>query len=403
MEQIPKKQKPEHLVVSTISSGRKSMSRNWSDFPQDILALFLERLKVSDIKRFRAVCKNWHRVPLPTSLRCRQLPYLLLYNWAKKRSYSTSLCKIIPPYFNEIYYYPFDGGNWWGKTIKNPLKGLEDMDYLWDSNVVASKKGWLLLQNDTILLFYNLFSKRVIKLPHLDFVPNVARISASPGYPNCSVFAIGTPKENGNGIIIGICCPDHENEADRDQDGGFTAWRWCSYTFEGFSVACKCWDAVYTEGNGVIYCLLDGGILGEFGVTLCNWRFLIDSVVLPELKGDEERKLHLLQSDKGELLLVVYNVLLFVGANPFRHKFFYYRFDVSKKAWVELEQMSNRVVLLDQMSFLVEGTLGEGKHSRIYFHEGKNCRYGSKEALSYKLAYEEGYHRDFKKVWIDFP
>ncbi|KAJ7980573.1 F-box/kelch-repeat protein [Quillaja saponaria] len=389
METIPRRSRLEKEAV-------KTKSKSWSDLPEDILASFFARLEVSDRKCCRFVCKNWRRVPLVSSSdHHRRLPFLFLFNWAnRRRSHPQTMCKMIPPVFNEIYCYPLgQPGTWLGHTIENSLQGLEHKVSLREADVVASKKGWLLLQNETLLFLYNLLSKRVIELPKLDFVPSVARVSAAPGYPNCSVFAIGSSKGNGNdnGISIGLCHP---------REDGTAIWVWSYYMFESFFKDGQCQDVVYNEREGVFYCVFDGGILGSFGAIRRDWNVLVDSVK-PDLKFVRGmRKLHIVQSIQGQLLLVVHHVWHRRNVQA-RHRFLLFRFHLSEKAWVEEDQMGNRVVILDKMSFLVERAMNEVENGRIYFHEGKHCRYTSKDTKSFTIAYE-GYREDLKKAWIDF-
>lgn len=72
----------------------KTSQRSWSDLPEDILLLVVERLYLVDRFHLRPVCKNWLLTPIHDIASIDKLPWVLNYCFSPHRT----ICLLSDPY-----------------------------------------------------------------------------------------------------------------------------------------------------------------------------------------------------------------------------------------------------------------------------------------------------------------
>ncbi|XP_010268754.1 PREDICTED: F-box/kelch-repeat protein At1g57790-like [Nelumbo nucifera] len=299
-----------------LTDGKNSnRERPWSDLPEDILQLIMERLAFIDQIRFRAVCKRWQsieRVSRPNVDRVHsenQLPWLMVFERRPFNSY-----KLYDPCRKKAY--DMDAG----------AKVPEDLRCL---QVCAAKSGWLLLSKGhprgTSFFLYCPFTKEWIDLPVLDFDIDAATFSTSPTSPDCIFFALHSPVD---AYTVSVIINTYRR-------GDKT---WTKYNFNvGFWLVK---NAVYSEGK--FYCSTRRGTLGAFDVSRKDWNVL----ALPgsAYVDDPMYDTYLLES-KGELRLVI------LSEKGRWSKIF--RLDRAQMSWVRVESLQDRALFLGSTSFSV--------------------------------------------------
>ncbi|KDO59551.1 hypothetical protein CISIN_1g0460641mg, partial [Citrus sinensis] len=162
---MPRKRGMRGAGVKAKKIKRQSYSHSsWSDLPEHIIRLIMNRLCYANQIRFQAVCKNWRDTAVH-GVRCAdKLPWILafnlyscfLYDPSDKQSYSIS-----KPSFRRFY----------------------------GSHVLESKYGWVLFQGPTVmvssryrpeltrtsisLFFYCPFTDEIIRTPYLEIMSDI--------------------------------------------------------------------------------------------------------------------------------------------------------------------------------------------------------------------------------------
>lgn len=344
------------MMVNRQKHGTGTEFRAWSDLPVDILNVIAERLDVIDRIYFRVVCKNWRLTQIVPSH--NNLPWLMEHSWAFDENVF-SLCSFHFPYVNRshVTYNKFD---------------REELDGLYDAVICASKYGWLLLQKSTLSVFYNPYTKSIIRLPDLDISFNRSTFSSVPTSPDCVCFAIQSTKNNCK-ILLSICRP-----GDR---------KWSTLVLVGPKKAVE--DVVYS--NGTFFCVFTGGTLGAFCVADHGWSLVTN--IVPGVMF--ESRAHMVESN-GQLWLV----------RP-SQCFKVFKFDWSAKTWVKTNTLGCQALFLGCTSFSVSAE-GEtsGFAERIYYHCVDYCYYYLVETKqNYRCAtfYPWVTKRGTERVWIQPP
>lgn len=149
-----------------------SVTKTWSDLPQDIQGLVLERLTYVDQIRFRAVCKNW-LVP-KDPVKCSDwIPWMV-----SLKNYPSEL-ELFDPNSQNSY------------TVTNPKEKFHGYIEPGERTIIyASKFGWLLLGREHSLLWlHNPFTNETLFLPILissTFLK--ATFTTDPKSPGCEIL-----------------------------------------------------------------------------------------------------------------------------------------------------------------------------------------------------------------------
>ncbi|KAJ4701110.1 F-box protein [Melia azedarach] len=308
-----------------ITSGKKekkiegqsssSSSSSWSDLPEDIICLILNRLHYIDQIRFRAVCKGWRELADGRGVKSLdKLPWMMT----------------IGDSINS--YYLFDPSEKRKYTIRNSM--------LNDARVLASKQGWVLFTEETIttdaLFFYTPFTDQIIRLPKLNInLPTyyATTFTTSPVSPNCEIFtAIIIDKK----IIISMCKPGDK--------------RWKEFVFPAGAYELID-DIEYL--HGIIYCSLDhAAAIGAFNTRRKCWKVLhpaplyrgrymeIAWVDLIECNGNLLAALYIADWKRWRVFRLHYTDYSHMMTD-------YYWLEISHRDWLETEKIDHKSLFLD--------------------------------------------------------
>lgn len=187
---MPRKRGMRGAGVKAKKIKRQSYSHSsWSDLPEHIIRLIMNRLCYADQIRFQAVCKNWRDTDIH-GVRCAdKLPWILAFN-----SYS---CFLYDPSDKQSY------------SISNP-----SFRRFYGSHVLESKYGWVLFQGPTVmvssryrpeltrtsisLFFYCPFTDEIIRTPYLEIMSDIdpftlttaSTFSTNPVSSDCVIFVV---------------------------------------------------------------------------------------------------------------------------------------------------------------------------------------------------------------------
>lgn len=335
-------------------------SRPWPNLPLDILRSILERCSLVEQIRLYAVCKSWHDHAPSVD----RLPWLMTYDWSEKLgNYLKSNCNFSGPARDQTC------------NLDQIIYGQGRSDFI-GADILALKRGWLLLKNGDRPFLYNPFRRQIMNLPSLDIGSGKATLSTVPTSPNCVIFVIKSSNSGDKIMISTYNCGDSE---------------WTSYNFDGFSSYAK--DVVYVKGK--FYCVFSNGMLGVFEAAQHDWSVLTQPQLPRLLEFLPKYEFHMVESE-GEFVLLV------CLGRP-QH---FFRFDWLRMEWVRIKRLGNRAVFIDKTSYAVsvEGELARNLAERIYYHGDKYTWFYSLEAGSYapcSKLYTMDVGVGHKRVWIE--
>ncbi|KAE8669367.1 hypothetical protein F3Y22_tig00112249pilonHSYRG00367 [Hibiscus syriacus] len=357
------------------SKGRRISKRrrrgkhgpNWSDLPLDILERIIGRLRWADRIRLRAVCKAWSVPNTHIPAIDGELPWAMKFCW---RIAASSLvrgeCRLLDPFSREY--------------LVEEERRIECGVFL-DAIPCASSYGWVLfkvfdfIEEKESLFLYSPFTTEVIKLPHLGEPPTflVATFALNATSPKCTIFLLWSKYGK---IYIKLC------------SAGDCSWK--TFEFDGFDWPNPAVDAAYA--NGVFYCVFRGGQLGAFDVEHTEWTILVDHrLPVNSLAGAK-----LIVSDADLLLLSDSTSLELL------------KLDFSKMAWVNENDLNNRVLFVGCTCFSVPAVGETSQLANTIFASGtwlhpkvRFCGSTSPSWSELHRKYVEA--AEYNRTWIELP
>ncbi|XP_044503211.1 F-box protein At4g00893-like isoform X2 [Mangifera indica] len=146
----------------------------WADLPTELITAIADRLGLIDLLRFRSVCKSWHCAASRCSAHIESSPdfepWFILYG-------EDSQCILLT-------------GSGKSKSQKKYNINIPEFN---GATCIASRDGWLLLQQETTIFFFCPFSRSRIDLPQF---PNseqhdyIGAFSSPPTSKDCIVCVV---------------------------------------------------------------------------------------------------------------------------------------------------------------------------------------------------------------------
>ncbi|KAJ9697311.1 hypothetical protein PVL29_009211 [Vitis rotundifolia] len=171
---------------------RKTSQRPWSNLPEDILQLVVERLYVVYRIHLHAVCKNWVLTPIHDIPSIDKLSWILNYCFSPHHT----ICSLSYPYRKGPYIIEKERG--W-----IPTRSL-----LFRATACASRCGWVLFSEKIRQYYvYNPLTKEIISLHRLELpqhdyhFEHFATFSSNPTSSDC-VFVVPTICDRGQYFFI---------------------------------------------------------------------------------------------------------------------------------------------------------------------------------------------------------
>ncbi|KAI3830113.1 hypothetical protein L1987_04247 [Smallanthus sonchifolius] len=263
----------------------------WSFLPVELLEYIISQLTLKDNIRTSAVCKAWFSVAL--SVRVVNKPPWLMY---------------FPKLGNRFEFYD---------PSKRKTYSLE-LPELHGCRICYNKDGWLLLYKPRTqrVLFFNPFTREMIKLPRFEMTYQIVAFSSSPKSPNCIVFTV--KHVSPTVVAISTCYP------------GATVWTTVNY-HNRLPFVSSIWNKL-VFCNGLFYCLSLTGWLGVYDPNELTWTI---RVVPPPRCPDNFFvknwwKGKFMAEHKGDIF-VIYTCY---SENPI-----IYKLDQVNKEWVEMKTL----------------------------------------------------------------
>ncbi|KAJ7972877.1 F-box protein family [Quillaja saponaria] len=159
--------------LRTIDCKGKSMRRQWSDLPSELLSRIADTLGLIELLAFRGVSKDWNSASLTASGNTessRREPWFLIYG-------ENSQCVL----FSNL-----------GTKYTINIPEMEG------ATCLASNQGWLLVFNKGSMFFFCPFSRAKIDLPmfpYAELCNHVAVFSSPPTSQDCIVTVISRSNE----------------------------------------------------------------------------------------------------------------------------------------------------------------------------------------------------------------
>ncbi|KAK4859997.1 hypothetical protein QYF36_015649 [Acer negundo] len=246
----------------------------------DIVGLLMEKLSWKDKFTSSSVCKSWKQV---FDEICHQdieeefLPWTLCFDWNKKSDGGT--CKLCDPSAQTCY------------IVKEPI----ERHIFHDSQLHASRCGWLLFSKRNIFFLYSPFTNQIIKFPESESLSSsMATFSLNPTSPDCMVIAFSA--QTGK-LDIKTCGEFFYCLLGYTKLGAFNIKQQEWKVFPGQLPAKPFTLCVALNGDIVISCLIPYyGYYSSNGLLQLQWRFWrFDSSKEKWVNGDEmmENKLYL--------------------------------------------------------------------------------------------------------------
>lgn len=336
--------------------------QTWSELPTDLLELIISRLTLMENIRTSAVCKRWLSVAI--SVRVVNKPPWLMYF----------------PKFGDLFEF-YDPSK--RKTYSIELPELHG------SRVCYTKDGWLLLYKPRTqrVLFFNPFTRELIKLPRFEMTYQIVAFSSSPKSPECIVFTV--KHVSPTVVAISTCHP------------GATEWTTVNY-HNRLPFVSSIWNKL-VFCKGLFYCLSLTGWLGVYDPQECTWTIRV--VPPPKCPDNFFAKNWWKGKFMAEYKGDIYVIYTCYNENPI-----VYKLDQTNKVW---DQMRNLEGLTLFASFLSsharEDLLGMMRNS-VYFSKvrfyGKCCISYSLDNRRYfprKQCHDWGEQDPFESIWIEPP
>ncbi|KAI3787012.1 hypothetical protein L1987_41161 [Smallanthus sonchifolius] len=220
--------------VSMEENNEQEHHESWSVLPVELLELIISRLTLKDNIRTSSVCKRWLSVAL--SVRKVNKPPWLMYFPKLGRVFE--------------FYDPSQR-----KTYSLELPELHGC------RICYNKDGWLLLYKPRTqrVLFFNPFTREMIKLPRFEMTYQIVAFSTSPKSPDCILFTV--KHVSPTVVSISTCHP------------GATEWTTVNY-HNRLPFVSSIWNKL-VFCNGLFYCLSLTGWLGVYDPVEHTWSIRI--------------------------------------------------------------------------------------------------------------------------------
>ncbi|TXG66211.1 hypothetical protein EZV62_007486 [Acer yangbiense] len=305
---------------------KKMKKAKWSDLPEDIWRLIMEKLCWSERVPLCLVCKIWRDCIREIKNTKEFLPWLMYYD--KGRKGNCSICKLCDPSAKRIF------------TVKQTQIARNR-----DLVPHQSRHGWVLFSKGFFglvikhLFLYSPFTNQVIELPKLNKIYSKASFSLSPTCPDCMVIALRIPKTG-------------ELEIKAWQPGYET---WKTFKFSGeYDIISQV--AYAGESFYCVFSDLKRNVkkIGAFNTKHQEWQEFSGSIEV----NNEPNRVYLSVAINGDLLLVT------TLAQSGRISGFQ-RFHLSNKKWFVVENdtiMEKQVTFIGGTSFSVPA-MGNARQS----------------------------------------
>ncbi|KAK0576282.1 hypothetical protein LWI29_014879 [Acer saccharum] len=247
----------------------------------DIVGLLMEKLSWKDKFTSSSVCKSWKQVfdeIRHQDMEEEFLPWTLCFDWNKKSDGGT--CKLCDPSAQTSY------------IVKEPT----ERHLFHDSQLHASRCGWLLFSKHNIFFLYSPFTNQIIKFPESESLSSsMATFSLNPTSPDCMIFE-----------------------------------------FRGEEYKENCVSRVAYAGGEFFYCLLGYTKLGAFNIKQQEWK------VFPgQLPANPFTLCVALNGD-----IVIPCLIPYYSSNGLLQlQWRFWRFDSSEEKWVNGDEMMEKQVI----------------------------------------------------------
>ncbi|KAJ1701525.1 hypothetical protein LUZ63_001304 [Rhynchospora breviuscula] len=341
-----------------------SVSRPWSDLPNDLVELLLPHLSLVDALCVFMVCKSWN-------LASDSIQKAKTWPWLMYREKTDGTCKLLDPLNGKEY---------------TTSVGLPSS--VFPIRMLSSKDGWVIVLDAANAIFMgNPLNEDVVKLPPLeDFDEDFCGITFTsiPTSPDCVVMAFCTDIVNGNIYIYKW----HSGEED---------W---TFIYDGESpmrTAAKT-NPVFFQGE--FYCLAETGELGVFNPVEETWRILdkLRPVYLEDdvpFTGKED--CYLLELD-GNLISVF-------KCNYFDNDIRIIKLDTEKMEWIPVKDLAGWTLFLDTRASFAKPSPHKSWSNKMLFTSFcsgpiKSCATYCMESKSYDIHFCDT-KNPFDCVWLE--
>ncbi|KAK3043515.1 hypothetical protein RJ639_002094 [Escallonia herrerae] len=334
----------------------------WSELPAELLELIVSQLTLRENIRASVVCKRWLSVAI--SVRVVNKPPWIMYF----------------PKFGDLFDF-YDPSQ--RKTYSLELPELRG------SRICYTRDGWLLLYKPRTqrVLFFNPFTRELIKLPRFEMTYQIVAFSCPPISPGCIVFTV--KHVSPTIVAISTCHP------------GATEWTTVNY-HNRLPFVSSIWNKL-VFCNGLFYCLSLTGWLGVFDPEERTWTIR----VVPPPKCPENFfaknwwKGKFMAEHKGDIF-VIYTCY---SENPI-----IYKLDQTNKVWVEMKSLGGVTLFASFLSSHAKIDLLGMMRNSVYFSKvrfyGKRCISYSLDKHRYyprKQCHDWGEQDPFESIWIEPP
>ncbi|KAL4571596.1 hypothetical protein LXL04_018359 [Taraxacum kok-saghyz] len=277
--------------LSIKESNDQDHHESWSILPSELLELIISQLPLKDNIRTSSVCKKWLSVAL--SVRKVNKPPWLMY---------------FPKLGHLFEFYD---------PSKRKTYSLE-LPELHGCRICYNKDGWLLLYKPRTqrVLFFNPFTRELIKLPRFEMTYQIVAFSNSPKSQNCILFTV--KHVSPTVVAISTCSP--------------TSTEWTTINYHNrLPFVSSIWNKL-VFCNGLFYCLSLTGWLGVYDPMEHTWSIRI---VPPPRCPDN---FFVKNWWKGKFM-AEHNGDIFVIYTCYSENPIIYKLDQENKEWVEMKTL----------------------------------------------------------------
>ncbi|PWA37911.1 F-box domain, cyclin-like protein [Artemisia annua] len=348
--------------VSLKENNEQEHRESWSDLPVELLEIIISQLTLRDNIRTSKVCKRWLSVAL--SVRKVNKPPWLMYF----------------PKLGHLFEF-YDPSE--RKTYSLELPELHGC------RICYNKDGWLLLYKPRTMrvLFFNPFTREMIKLPRFEMTYQIVAFSSSPKSPDCILFTV--KHVSPTVVAVSTCHP------------GATEWTTVNY-HNRLPFVSSIWNKL-VFCNGLFYCLSLTGWLGVYNPVEHTWSIRI---VPPPRCPDN---FFVKNWWKGKFM-AEHNGDIFVIYTCYSENPIIYKLDQVNKEWVEMEDLEDVTLFASFLSSHARTDLLGMMRNSVYFSK---VRFYGKRCISYSLDRQRYYPRKqchdwgeqdpFESIWVEPP
>lgn len=333
----------------------------WSDLlPTELLELIISQLTLKDNICISAVCKKWHSVAVSVRV-VKKSPWIMHF-----------------PKHGELFefYDPCQR-----KTY------LIELPELRSCRVCYAKDSWILLYKSITqrLLFFNPFTRELIKLPKFELSYQIVAFSSAPTSPNCLVFTV--KHVSPTVVSISTCHP--------------RATQWSTVNYRNrLPFVSSIWNKLVFS-NGIFYCLSLTGWLGIYDTQEHTWTVCgVPPPKCPEnFYSKNWWKGKFMTEYKGDIL-VIYTC---ENENPIVYK-------LDRTNWTKMTTLGGVTLFASFLTSHASTDLLGVMRNSVYFTK---VRFYGKRCISYSLDHGRYYPRKechdwgeqdpFESIWIEPP